>query len=51
MEILNIPTPLAAPFGFFPNSETKKAGLIIPEIQTSQQFGFGLENLGYYIPL
>lgn len=51
MEIFNVPTPLAAPFGFFPNSETKKAGIIIPEIQTSQQYGFGLENLGYYIPL
>lgn len=51
MEILNVPTPLAAPFAFFPNSETKKAGIIIPEFQNSNRYGFGLENLGYYIPL
>ena len=51
MEILNVPTPLAAPFGFFPNSETKKAGIILPEFQNSNRYGFGLENLGYYIPL
>lgn len=51
MEILRVPTPLAAPFGFFPNSETKKAGIILPEFQSSGNYGFGLENLGYYIPL
>ncbi len=51
MEILHVPTPLAAPFGFFPNSETKKAGLILPEFQSSGAYGFGLENIGYYIPL
>ncbi len=51
MEILNVPTPLAAPFGFFPNSETKKAGLILPRFQNSNRYGFGLEGLGYYFPL
>lgn len=51
MEILNVPTPLAAPFGFFPNSETKKAGIILPHFQNSNRYGFGLEGLGYYIPL
>lgn len=51
MRLFNIPTPLAAPFGFFPNSETKKAGLILPEFQNSNRYGFGLENLGYYFPL
>lgn len=51
MEILNVPTPLGLPFGFFPNSETKKAGIILPEFQNNNTYGFGLENLGYYIPL
>ena len=51
MRLFDIPTPLAAPFGFFPNSETKKAGLILPEFQNSNRYGFGLENLGYYFPL
>lgn len=51
MEILRVPTPLAAPFGFFPNSEKKKAGLILPRFQTSNDYGFGLDNIGYYVPL
>lgn len=51
MEILKVPTPLAAPFGFFPNSDTKKAGLIIPRLATTDRYGFGLEDLGYYFPL
>lgn len=50
MQILKVPTPLAAPFGFFPNSESKKAGIILPDFQNGN-YGFGLENLGYYIPL
>ncbi len=51
MEILKVPTPLAAPFGFFPNSDKKKSGLIIPKVAATDRYGFGLEGLGYYIPL
>lgn len=51
MEILKVPMPVAAPFGFFPNSETKKAGIIIPRLANNNTFGFGLEDLGYYIPI
>jgi LptD protein len=47
--IEDAPTPLAIPFGFFPNSNKKKSGLIIPEPGESAQFGFFLLNGGYYL--
>ncbi|MEX1003398.1 MAG: putative LPS assembly protein LptD [Crocinitomicaceae bacterium] len=51
MKIFNIPTPLAAPFAFFPNSKSKKHGIILPSFSTSSRYGFGLQDFGYYIPL
>lgn len=51
MKIFKVPTPLAAPFAFFPNSDSKKHGIIIPEFASSSQYGFGLQDFGYYIPL
>lgn len=52
MKIFKIPTPLAAPFAFFPNSDTKKQGFIPPEFGNAQGgAGFGLKDFGYYIPL
>lgn len=51
MKLFKIPLPLAAPFGFFPNSDTKKHGIIIPRFANTNQYGFGLQDLGYYIPL
>jgi len=52
VEIMGVPTPLVLPFGFFPISETRTAGLIFPQDFTfSPQWGFGLENVGYYTPI
>lgn len=52
MKIFKIPTPLAAPFAFFPNSDTKKQGFIPPEFGNAQGgAGFGLRDFGYYIPI
>ena len=52
MKIFKIPTPLAAPFAFFPNSDSKKQGFIPPEFGNAQGgAGFGLKDFGYYIPL
>jgi hypothetical protein len=51
MRILGVPTPLAAPFAFLPNSETRKHGIIIPEFALAGQFGSGLKDFGYYIPI
>lgn len=51
MKLFKIPLPLAAPFGFFPNSDSKKHGIIIPRLANTDQYGFGLQDFGYYIPL
>jgi len=45
-----IPTPLAFPFGFFPNTEDKQAGLIIPSYGNGQRQGYFLNGLGFYMP-
>ena len=52
VEIMGVPTPLVLPFGFFPISESRTAGLIFPQDFTfSPTWGFGLENVGYYTPI
>ena len=52
LEIFGIPTPVWLPFGFYPVSETRRAGIIFPrDYERSQTFGFGLRELGYYLPL
>lgn len=51
MAIGNIPTPLAFPFGYFPNKKGEAAGIIIPTYGESAGLGFYLLNGGYYLPL
>ncbi len=52
MKIGNVPTPLVAPFGFFPNHKNKgAAGILVPSWGTSDQFGLYLLNGGYYFPI
>ena len=52
LELMGIPTPLVLPFGFFPISDSRTAGLIFPQDYTfSPTWGFGLENIGYYTPI
>jgi hypothetical protein len=47
----DIPLPLALPFGFFPNTNKRTGGLIIPDFRDEQRRGFGLENGGWYFPI
>ena len=54
VEIGGIPTPLVLPFGFYPITKTRKAGLIIPrnfEFGDPDKEGFGLKDWGYYLPI
>lgn len=46
--IEDVPTPLALPFGFFPNKKGRKSGILIPTYGESATRGFYLENGGYY---
>ncbi|NEN24347.1 LPS-assembly protein LptD [Cryomorpha ignava] len=46
-----IPTPLVFPFGFFPNSEDRQAGLIVPSYGNGGTKGYFLNDLGFYLPI
>lgn len=43
-----VPIPIYLPFGFFPLSSGRHSGLLPPQFTASEQFGLGLEGLGYY---
>ncbi|HZV71104.1 MAG TPA: putative LPS assembly protein LptD [Saprospiraceae bacterium] len=52
LEIFGVPTPLWLPFGFYPISNTRSAGVIFPrDYENSPTWGFGLKGLGYYFPI
>ena len=44
-------TPLVIPFGWFPNKQGRKSGIIFPEYGSSPTQGFFFRNLGYYFNL
>ncbi len=43
-----VPLPLFLPFGFFPNTQERSAGLIFPSYGEDNRRGFFLKDLGYY---
>src|SRR5579871_1645358 len=47
-EFEGVPVPLYIPFGFFPLVQGRHSGLLPPQFTASDQFGLGLEGLGYY---
>jgi hypothetical protein len=49
--VAGIPTPLALPFGFFPNKKREAKGILIPQYGESPELGFFLLNGGYYLPI
>lgn len=52
LEIGGIPTPLALPFGFYPITKTRKAGLIIPrDFEFADAEGLGIKDFGWYQPI
>jgi LptD protein len=52
LEVAGIPTPFVLPFGFYPITKTRKAGLIIPQdFQFADREGLGLQNFGWYQPI
>jgi lipopolysaccharide assembly outer membrane protein LptD (OstA) len=48
MVIEGVPTPLALPFGLFPNKSGQRSGIRIPTYGESANRGFYFENGGYY---
>lgn len=52
VEIGGIPTPLVLPFGFYPITKTRKAGVIIPrDFEFADREGLGLRDFGWYQPI
>jgi len=47
-EFEGVPIPVYLPFGIFPLSSGRHSGLLPPQFTASEQFGLGLEGLGYY---
>lgn len=48
LTIEGVKTPLALPFGFFPNTRGRASGIIIPSYGETNNRGFYLENGGFY---
>lgn len=46
--IEGVPTPLAVPFGMFPNKTGQRSGILMPTYGESATRGFFLEKGGYY---
>lgn len=49
LKIEDVPTPLALPFGYFPNQKGQSSGIIIPSYGNSPGLGYFLQRGGYYI--
>jgi len=47
----DVPLPLGIPFGFFPNSQTKTSGILIPKYGEESRMGFYLREGGYYFAM
>lgn len=47
-EDVPIPKPIGLPFGIFPLERGRHSGLLPPQFATTEEFGLGLEGLGYY---
>ena len=47
-EVEGIPIPIGIPFGIFPLSQGRHSGFLAPSFSATQNWGYGLEGLGYY---
>ncbi|HVK96477.1 MAG TPA: putative LPS assembly protein LptD [Flavisolibacter sp.] len=47
-EFEGVPIPIYLPFGIFPLKQGRHSGLLAPQFTATEQFGLGLEGLGYY---
>ncbi|MDD2530307.1 MAG: putative LPS assembly protein LptD [Bacteroidales bacterium] len=49
--VLDIPLPLAIPFGYFPFTDQKKSGFLMPTYGYAQNRGYYLRNIGWYFAI
>jgi len=48
LEFEGVPIPIYLPFGIYPLSQGRHSGFIPPQFANNEQFGLGLEGVGYY---
>jgi lipopolysaccharide assembly outer membrane protein LptD (OstA) len=51
MYIVDVPMPLALPFGYFPMVDKASSGFVLPSFGDNRQRGFSLMNGGYYFAI
>lgn len=49
--IVDVPTPLALPFAYFPLTTGRTAGILMPTFGMDPDRGFFLQGGGYYLPI
>jgi LPS-assembly protein len=47
-EFEGVPVPIGIPFGIYPLQRGRSSGILPPAFNVSEDFGLGLEGLGYY---
>lgn len=47
-EFEGVPLPIGLPWGIYPLTQGRHSGLLPPQFTVSEQYGLGLEGLGYY---
>ena len=48
VEVEGVPIPIGIPFGIFPLHQGRHSGMLAPAFAMSEDYGLGLEGLGYY---
>ncbi|WP_167342013.1 putative LPS assembly protein LptD [Nonlabens sp. SY33080] len=51
MWIADVPTPIGLPFAYFPMTEERKSGVIVPSFGNNVNQGYFLQNGGYYFAI
>lgn len=51
MYIADVPTPIGLPFSFFPLTEDRASGFLLPSINENNNRGFAFQNGGYYFAI
>ena len=49
--IVDVPTPIALPFAYFPLTTGRTAGIMMPTFGNDPDRGYFLQNGGYYLPI
>ncbi len=46
-----VPTPLGLPFSIIPQQKKRTQGILFPQIIPFSSYGFGVQDLGYFLPI